>query len=331
MNYYILPKINKCLSFKLLFSNENKKNETTTTNSLTYYNSLLLSQFKLLNEEINFDISNIVNYYDFFKILIPDNDNITEIYYILFELFDCFKLLNTYSSDINIGYHNFDVASIHKFIVTNKILYSNIIYLNTNNNSYSKDKIDFLFYNIEYKQYNNNEFTLYILKILFSIMNVSKKKGTSIIRIDNIFFKIFQDMLFILSNIYGKVIIIKPNLTNFNLNERYIICKEINTNVDNFLESLKNIIENWDYKKDVISIVDSGIPIYFICKLEESNIIIGQQQLELLYNIVNLFKGKTKEEGKTKEDKIENYKKNNLMKCCHYCRKYNISHNFLNL
>ena len=63
------------------------------------------------------------------------------------------------------------------------------------------------------------------------------------------------------------------------------------------------------------------MPYYFLNKIDDINIIIGQQQLESLNQIINILK------SKNKEDKIESYKKNSIQKSINWCEKYKIPYN----
>jgi hypothetical protein len=69
------------------------------------------------------------------------------------------------------------------------------------------------------------------------------------------------------------------------------------------------------------SLVKNHIPYYFMNKIEESNIVIGQQQLETYILLINILKNKNKDE------KIETIKRNNIQKCIQWCEKYKIPHN----
>jgi hypothetical protein len=73
----------------------------------------------------------------------------------------------------------------------------------------------------------------------------------------------------------------------------------------------------------VSSLLDEHVPLHFINKLEEIDVIIGQQQMEAFCQIINVLK------HKNKEDKLELYKRNNLIKCVQWCEKYHIPHNKL--
>jgi hypothetical protein len=70
--------------------------------------------------------------------------------------------------------------------------------------------------------------------------------------------------------------------------------------------------------KNILSILNFEIPYYFKMKLDDINIIFGQQQLESLDLIINILK------NKNKEDKIETIKKTNIQKSVSWCEKYKI-------
>ena len=70
--------------------------------------------------------------------------------------------------------------------------------------------------------------------------------------------------------------------------------------------------------KNIDSILDFDIPNFFLMKMDDMNIIIGQQQLESLDMVINILK------NKNKEDKIETIKKSNIQKSVVWCEKYKI-------
>ena len=106
------------------------------------------------------------------------------------------------------------------------------------------------------------------------------------------------------------------------------MCKKyIHSELKNkYSNSITNICNNCSiYKNDIImeSLITNDISNYFINKIEESNIIIGQQQLESYDQIINILK------NKNKIDKIENIQKHNIQKCIHWCEKYKIPYHKL--
>ena len=76
-----------------------------------------------------------------------------------------------------------------------------------------------------------------------------------------------------------------------------------------------------DKLNHVFSVINNDIPYYFLNKLEESNAVIGQQQLEAYDQIINIFK------NKNREDKIETLKRNHIQKCIQWCEKNQLPHN----
>jgi hypothetical protein len=73
--------------------------------------------------------------------------------------------------------------------------------------------------------------------------------------------------------------------------------------------------------RHIESILDFDIPYYFTIKLEDMNIIIGQQQIDSLNLIMSILKNKNKEE------KIDTIKKSNIQKSVSWCEKYKIPFN----
>ena len=175
---------------------------------------------------------------------------------------------------------------------------------------------------IDTRQYINN-----MLLVLYIIVNNQSNMGTSVIKIDNIFYKSIVDILFIFSAIFDKVFLIKPSISKVTKGERFIICKNLDIDVIShtkllqqldkyFKESSINVITN-----NIHSIIDNNIPYYFSNKIEESNAVIGQQQLEAYDQIINILK------NKNKDDKIEVLKRSHIQKCIQWCEKNQLPHN----
>jgi hypothetical protein len=68
----------------------------------------------------------------------------------------------------------------------------------------------------------------------------------------------------------------------------------------------------------VSSLLQTTLPSFFISKIEEFNVIYGQQQLEAYDQLINIIN------NKNKLDKIEALKKINIQKCIAWCDKYKI-------
>jgi hypothetical protein len=205
------------------------------------------------------------------------------------------------------------------------------VFLNFANNNeemykvINNSKFDFIFFNKPQTDIN-----LYIIKLIEFVMTILRYQstgGTSIIKIDYIFHKPIVDLIYLLSSLFEKVYIIKPNTSNITTFEKYIVCKNFNLVDDAKLEihksnyyKLQNFIKNFN-NNNIVSIIDFEIPCYFSNKIDDINIIIGQQQLESLDQIINILKNKNKDE------KIEIIKKCNIQKSVSWCEKLKIPFN----
>jgi hypothetical protein len=175
---------------------------------------------------------------------------------------------------------------------------------------------------IDVKQYIKN-----VLLTFYIIVKYQANNGTCIIKLDNIFYKVIIDVILMLTGIYKKVYLIKPLISKITKGERYIICSEIDIELlnktklfDQLEEKVKDYLLN-NTEMSIHSFLKNEVPSYFLNKIEESNAVIGQQQLESYDQIINIFK------NKNKEDKIESLKRNHIQKCIQWCEKNQIPHN----
>jgi hypothetical protein len=169
-----------------------------------------------------------------------------------------------------------------------------------------------------------------MILLLAIIIKYQMNQGTCVIKIDNLIYKSVIDVIFILSSMYDKIYLVKPSISNIIKSEKYLICKGFNENFINQHKILLSIEKNLIYKMDdnkimnnkhINSIIDNELPYYFLNKLEESNLVIGQQQLEAYDQIINIFK------NKNRDDKIENLKRLHIQKCIQWCEKNQLPHN----
>jgi hypothetical protein len=72
---------------------------------------------------------------------------------------------------------------------------------------------------------------------------------------------------------------------------------------------------------NVYSLIDNELPYYLLNKIDESNLVIGQQQLEAYDQIINIFKNKNRDE------RLDNLKKTHIQKCIQWCEKNQLPHN----
>lgn len=212
--------------------------------------------------------------------------------------------------------------------------YDNMVY-------YSRS--DLLFFDCPESNKNNiSGYFKDLCTILYFIIKFQSQTGNTIIKINNIFYKPVFDVLYILSSFYEKVYLLKPNVSNVIDSGRYIICKNFIMNQEKNVDFIlglaefvsSNISADIDLDLDldvnveakhnsefISSLIDNEMSHYFINKIEESNIVIGQQQLEALGQIISIIKNKNRDE------KMETLKKNNIQKCILWCERHQIPYN----
>ena len=142
--------------------------------------------------------------------------------------------------------------------------------------------------------------------------------GHFILKIFDCFSKSTTEILYFLTSFYQKVYIVKPHTSRYANSERYIICKNFKLKtLDKSLINKFNDIIACISKENVYidNILSYQLPYFFITKLEEINAIIGQQQIESIVSTLNLIN------HKNKNDKLEQLKNNNILKCNNWCVK----------
>ena len=340
MSYYILPKINNNLIVNPKFDNDNCT-VYCSFSLYNYYNNIKSQiDYICLNEPdlvYNYiELIKIVNPYEYVFFTVPGSKYSvsklkpnTNDFYDLLEIFITLNILDTYNNksikSLHFSLDNVDTTDCIEMLREN---YNDdvIIKLNENDDEIYKTindlKFDIMFFN---KVHNDiNSYIINFIKFVMNILRYQEFGGTSIIKIDYIFHKPIIDLLYLLSSLFEKVYIIKPNTSNITTFEKYIVCKNFNGSAETKLElyknnyyNLSNFIKNLD-NKNITSIIDNDIQYYFINKIDDMNIILGHQQLESLNQIINILKNKNKEE------KIENIKKTSIQKAVTWCEKFKI-------
>jgi hypothetical protein len=348
MNYYILPKNNIQIKIKGQFSEKNILDPYISQSVIRCFNHNQ-KQLDIINEfnnesDINI-VNKILNTYEFILSVVPNSklsvSKLKSESNIFFELIEIFHLCNI--NDIlsnkteiiitNISPNHTSCTYLLNIIREDKndIYISEEFDINTVITFFLLDSscknLDFLFFEFNKEDYINvsSYFTNMIL-VLQIILKHQSNFGITIIKIDNIFYKVIIDVIYILAGLFEKVYIIKPSVSNSFSSERYIICKSFiplnNSYKNNIAFKLSEIIKSYHSINNILeSILENKISYFFISKIEESNIVIGQQQLEVLNQMINIIK------NKNKDDKLEIIKRQNIQKCIQWCEKYKIPHN----
>ena len=344
MSYYLLPKIYN-------FLNVNPKDDT---NDCELYSSFSLYNFytntkkqidilclKETDESFNSydELIKIVHPYEYIFFKVPGSKFSvsklkpqTNVFYDLLEIFVTLNILDLYiNKSIKTLHVSLTCEDSNECVQMVRENYADDSFLNFSDNNeemykaISNSKFDFMFFNKPQTDIN-----LYIVKLIEFVMTILRYQangGTSIIKIDGIFHKPIVDLIYLLSSLFEKVYIIKPNTNNITTFEKYIVCKNYNVICETKLEihksnyyKLQSFIRNLN-DRNIVSIIDYELPCYFVNKIDDINIIIGQQQLESLDQIINIIK------NKNKEDRIETIKKSNIQKSVSWCEKLKIPYN----
>jgi hypothetical protein len=357
MNYYILPKNNITFDFHYT-TIEQILYDSYISRSLQNSLQIIENQLRSYDLKTVEELKQYFNTYEYIFTNVP-NSNLSvskvkpdsNIFYELMEIFFVFninealkykKQITTmhftpnYTSSIyllhlirennvdNCNYCNFDA---------DKIIEDTQIKNENEREQESKNKSDFLFFEFKKEHYSDlHTYFKNMLVVLYVILSRQNKNGISIVKIDHIFYKWIVDVLYIFTGLYDKVYIIKPYVSNIMTNERYVVCKNFTfishesekecLCKNDVLHTLDEIIERMNVNPYFsYSFINNHIPYYFINKIEESNTVIGQQQLETYILLVNILKNKNKDE------KLETIKRNHIQKCIQWCEKYKIPHN----
>jgi hypothetical protein len=190
-----------------------------------------------------------------------------------------------------------------------------------------RNRYDFLFYEINTNSIH--DLNLYIIRFIETIMLLLKYQttnGTCIIKINHVVHKPIIDLIYILTSLYEKTYIIKPNSSNITSFDKYLVCKNFGKSdvykyyYHKFNELLTNyfLSNTLEVNQNILSIIQTELPYYFINKIDDMNIIIGQQQLECIDQIIGIFKNNNKHE------RVEYIRKVNIQKSVNWCEKFKI-------
>jgi len=363
MNYYIIPKnnfnirinpvikpdiINPYISYSLIYFLNNIYTQ------LLNIDELQMIENNNNNNNNNYEttiayINRIVNPFEFIHTNVPGSclsvSKVKPSSNIFFELMEVFQVCNitdilSLKTQINIAHltsnnsSTIDLLNMLREDNDDSIIDIDFDYKTIYNSFIDMPiLIKFDLFIFEFKEEDYTDARQYIknmILVLYIIVSNQSNFGTSIIKIDNIFYKSIVDILFIFSAIFEKVFLIKPSISKITKGERFIICKNMNidmisqTKILQQLDAhLKSVMtcDNLLTENNIHSIIDNDIPYYFSNKIEESNAVIGQQQLEAYDQIINILKNKNKEE------KIEILKRNHIQKCIQWCEKNQLPHN----
>jgi hypothetical protein len=349
MSYYLLPKNNNNIC--IMPNMESNVIKSYTSHSLyNFYNEIKKQlDFLIQTDNSSFIFKNLLknmNPYEYIfskapgtKYSVSKLNTKSNLFYDLLEITNTLNLFDSFFNknikSLHISENYVDSNQCIEFLRENQ-KNENINFENINEeiyNTINDKRYDFIFYEIKNIDFENlNVYILNLTQALMILLKYQSSNGVCLIKINHIFHKPIIDILYILSSIYEKVYIIKPSTSNITIFDKYIVCR--NFILDN---TKKEVYKNYYFKlaqfisiylqnnnnnnNNISSIIDYEIPSYFINKIDDINIIIGQQQLESIDQIINILKNKNKDE------KIETIKKTNIQKSITWCEKFKIPYN----
>lgn len=172
----------------------------------------------------------------------------------------------------------------------------------------------------DFNKQENQCQTLIISEMLYAIA-LQKTGGTFILKLFDCYTKLTCEVIYILSTLYEKTYICKPNTSRCANSEKYLVCINYINTETNRLKFISFATELLTKSKYIYSMLSLELPLLFINKIEEINAVLGQQQLETISNTLTLITHKSQKE------KLEIYKQNNIQKCINWCLKYRFSYN----
>jgi hypothetical protein len=341
MSYYILPKINNIININPKDNGHNILQPYISYSLFYYYNEMKTqitngckNEFDLSFNDYD-ELIKIVNPYEYIFSKVPGSKfSVSKLkpksnmFYDFLEVSMTLNIFDLYKSQsiktLHLTHNNNDTIECFEMLREN---YDDEIHfyeeINEDNiKSIGDTKFNFLFFETKSDK-NLNEYIISLVETVMIILRNQILEGSCVIKIGNIFHKPVIDILYILCSLYDKIYILKPNTSNITSCDKYIFCKNFQTSEEKnkslrlnyfrllvFLKKLEG--------KNILSILDFEMPYYFKNKIDDINIVVGQQQLESFDLIMNIQKNKNKEE------KIELMKKSNIQKSVSWCEKYKI-------
>jgi len=173
-----------------------------------------------------------------------------------------------------------------------------------------KQKFDVLIFELFNNDYKKETLPFCLIIILYFIFFHQEQSAQSmfIFKIKNLN-PILCQFIYILSYIFDSCCIVKSSIYDKYKNEKYIICKRLNNNVEVFQQNKKQMLYIILNKVNIYSLLQKSPPLYFMNILNEINILFGQDQLFFLEQLIQLY------QSPNLNDKIKILQKNNLDKC----------------
>ena len=343
MKYYLLPKHNLKIKISICHKIEQIP---VLSQSLHFYLNNIYNQIGMDNNNADKidHIFKLVNPFEFLSTNVIDygfpvskKEYKTNTYFEVMELFKFAKIIDALylTKKINVCImspnHNSlkELLQIKRCDNNDVILFTDFEYDNiidtfiANKFEYNIDLFIFEFKKADYA--NSSTYQTNLILVLILIIKFQSFQGISIIKIDDSTHQLIIDIIYILSCHFEKTFLVKPLTSNIINGEKYIICNGFDMDKVTkkyIVDTLEQLINSSTISiKNIYSLIDNEIPYHFIKKIEESNIVFGQQQLEIFDQIINILNNNNNHE------KLESLKNAHIQKCIQWCDKNKITSN----
>jgi len=150
---------------------------------------------------------------------------------------------------------------------------------------------------------------------------LQKQGGTFILKMFDMFSLLSVQILYLLSIMYERVFIVKPNTSRYANSERYIVAQDFRS-VDGRKEWTIQFLESYEKVQthNLCSIFTNEIPCIYLTRLEECNAALGQQQMDTISTTLTLIRN-------PRQEKIEKMRASNIQKCVLWCQKNKVPYN----
>lgn len=162
---------------------------------------------------------------------------------------------------------------------------------------------------------------LLFAQIAFAVC-MQKRGGVFVLKLFDSFSKATTDLIYLLSSMYSKVYMTKPQTSRYANSERYIVC--MNFLFDDatpfysyFLATLAQMMAVTIPVSESTRFLNCEIPMYYMNRLEEANTVIGMNQIENIYATISLMENKS-----SKKSRIEHLTRVNINKCVYWCLQH---------
>jgi len=290
MSYYLLQKTNVGVLSPVI-SQRPMRNMTSTSVVLMCKNvQRELVNMCIYDGIVSYsDIIQFVNPYEYVFAACPNTDQsvstLTPKSNSFYELTELFYLI-----DMNIPHTSCLLISDHPSDILNCIKRQ---YPLTKINTDAASRYGFIFYEVKHSV----NLEIYVSEMIQSLMTLLKSQsdnGTAIIKVNYLFHRPILDVVYILSSMYEKVYIVKPNVSNAMSHDKYIVC--LNKIPNDELYTINYEILLSKINKRLYSLVDNNLPLTFVNKINDVNVVLGQRQLEYLDQALTIMSSANKYE-----------------------------------